>query len=165
MQEIKIAKGYIPGSIGRVVELHGNYYSKHWGFSSFFECKVATELAEFMSRYDDNRDGFWTVSQEEGIQGSITVDGINANHDGAHLRWFIVSEACQGKGIGSLLINTAIDFCRNRNYKRIFLWSFAGLDSASHIYGKHGFQIIGQRLGSMWGTQVKEQLLELWLKY
>ena len=27
---------------------------------AFFEAKVASELAEFMQRYDEQRDGFWT---------------------------------------------------------------------------------------------------------
>jgi hypothetical protein len=35
--------GYIPGAIGRIVELHGRYYHEHWGFDLFFESKVATE--------------------------------------------------------------------------------------------------------------------------
>jgi ribosomal protein S18 acetylase RimI-like enzyme len=164
MQEIVISKGYIAGSIERVVELHSDYYSKHWGFNSFFECKVATELAEFISRYDDDRDGFWTVSLEGSIEGSITVDGINIKSGEAHLRWFIVSEACQGRGIGGLLIDTAINFCRSRGYRRIYLYTFAGLDAASHIYQKHGFQILEQHTGNTWGTPVNEQLLELWLK-
>ncbi len=29
MEDVKIAKGYIPGSIGRVAELHGVYYIKY----------------------------------------------------------------------------------------------------------------------------------------
>ena len=164
MQEIKIVKGYMPGSLGRVVELHGDYYSKYWGFDSFFERKVATELAEFIGRYDDSRDGFWTVSLGGRIEGSITIDGIKAKHSEAHLRWFIVSEACHGKGIGTRLINTALDFCRDRGYKRVYLRSFAGLDAASYLYKKCGFQIVEQRLGTGWGTSVNEQLLELWLK-
>ena len=58
MSNVKIAKGYIPGSIGRVAELHGTYYHAHWGLGHFFEAKVATELSGFLSRYDQKRDGF-----------------------------------------------------------------------------------------------------------
>lgn len=32
MPEFKITKGYVPGSIGRVAELHGIYYHKNWNF-------------------------------------------------------------------------------------------------------------------------------------
>jgi hypothetical protein len=58
MSDVEIVKGYLPGSIGRVAELHGTYYHKHWGFSLFFEAKVATELSEFLGRYDEKSDGF-----------------------------------------------------------------------------------------------------------
>lgn len=53
MSDVEIVKGYLPGSIGRVAELHGTYYHKHWGFSLFFEAKVATELSDqdILSKY------------------------------------------------------------------------------------------------------------------
>ena len=56
MSEIKIAKGYVPGSLGRVVELHGIYYHDQWKFGLFFETKVAVELSEFLKRYDEGRE-------------------------------------------------------------------------------------------------------------
>lgn len=93
MPDIEIAKGYTPGAIGRVAELHGTYYHKQWGFGLFFEAKVATELVEFLGRYDDARDGFWIASFERPVEGSVTIDGLHAEDEGAHLRWFIMSDA------------------------------------------------------------------------
>ena len=164
MSDIEIVKGYIPGSIGRVVALHGTYYHKHWGFGSFFETRVATELTEFIGRYDEKRDGFWTVSLKDHVEGSITIDGVRAEDEGAHLRWFIMSDAWRGKGIGNRLINTAIEFCRSKDYKRVYLWSFDGLNAAKHLYQKAGFQLVQQHRGTHWGIEVTEQLFELWLK-
>ena len=34
--------GYCPGALGRVAEMHAEYYHRHWGFGLFFEAKVAT---------------------------------------------------------------------------------------------------------------------------
>jgi hypothetical protein len=59
----------MPGAIGRVVELHGAYYHAHWGFGAFFEAKVAGELAEFIGRYDEKRDGFWTATAGGRVEG------------------------------------------------------------------------------------------------
>jgi hypothetical protein len=53
MTEVQIIRGYVPGSLGRVAELHGTYYHKDWGFGLFFEAKVAAELAAFLGRYDE----------------------------------------------------------------------------------------------------------------
>lgn len=161
MSKIQIEGGYIPGSIGRIAEIHGAYYHEYWGFGSFFEAKVAGELAEFIGRYDDKRDGLWTALLGGRIEGSIAIDGIHAEGMGAHLRWFIVSASLHGRGIGSRLIATATRFCRNRGYRRIYLRTFEGLEPAKHLYEKTGFTLREQRRGTMWGTEVNEQRFEL----
>jgi len=162
--DVEIVKDYVPGSIGRVAELHGIYYQKHWGFGLFFEAKVASELAEFLKRYDERRDGFWTASQGRHVEGAIAIDGIHAEGEGAHLRWFIVSETLQGNGIGNRLINTAIDFCRKCDYRRVYLWTFEGLDAARHLYEKSGFKLMEQHRGAQWGKEVNEQRFLLLLQ-
>ena len=161
MPDVEIVRGYMPGSIGRVAELHGIYYHEHWGFGVFFEAKVATELCEFLGRYDDNHDGFWVASRGDRIEGSITIDGINAETKGAHLRWFIMSDELRGKGVGNRLINTAMDFCLKNNYKQVYLWTFEGLNPARHLYEKMGFKLVEQQKGTQWGTEVIEQRYEL----
>ena len=137
--------------------MHGAYYHEHWGFGSFFEARVARELGEFFLRYDEKRDAFWTVKTEQGIQGSITIDGIHADKDGAHLRWFITSDALRGKGAGNQLIRNAIDFCRSRKFGRVYLFTFKGLDAAKHLYEKGGFKLVEECRGSQWGAEVIEQ--------
>ncbi len=164
MEETKIVKGYLPGSIGRVVQLHGTYYHLQWGFTLFFEVKIARELSEFLSRYNEKRDGFWNVWSNGNIEGSITIDGEDAKQQEAHLRWFIISDALRGQGWGNKLIREAIDFCQERRYKKIYLWTFKGLKAARHLYEKNGFQLVEEHLGKQWGTEVTEQRFELILK-
>jgi GNAT superfamily N-acetyltransferase len=161
MSDIEIASGYVPGSIGRVAELHGTYYHDHWGFGFFFEAKCATDLSEFLKRYDEKRDGFWTALLDGRVEGHIAIDGVDAEGNGAHLRYFIVSDALRGKGIGNRLIRAAIDFCRNSGHKRVYLWTFEGLYPARHLYEKMGFRLVEQRRGSQWGVEVNEQRFEL----
>jgi GNAT superfamily N-acetyltransferase len=164
MSDVEIVRSYVQGSIGRVAELHGTYYHDHWGFGLFFEAKVATELSAFLGRYDKERDGFWVALLGGRVEGSIAIDGIHAESEGAHLRWFILSDALRGQGIGHQLINAAIDFCRTKGYKRIYLWSFEGLDAARHLYDKVGFRLVEQQRGSQWGVEVNEQRFELQLQ-
>jgi len=159
----EIVRGYIPGSIGRVAELHGTYYHHHSGFGLFFEAKVATELSEFLGRYDERRDGFWCVLRAGEIQGAIAIDGVDGQGRGGHLRWFIMGDAWRGKNLGNRLMSTAIDFCRDRGHKRIYLWTFEGLQAARHLYEKYGFTLAEQRRGTQWGREVNEQRFELLL--
>ena len=57
----RIVTGYSPGAIGRIAEMHGTYYHRHWKFGLFFEAKVATEIADFLSIFDKERDGLLTI--------------------------------------------------------------------------------------------------------
>ena len=155
---VTIARGYLPGAIGRIAELHGTYYAAHWQFGLFFEAKVATELASFLKAYDGQRDGLWLAVVDGRIEGSIVIDGSHADDQGAHLRWFILSDALRGKGAGRRLIASAVDFCRANGYPRIYLWTFEGLDAARHLYESTGFKLERQETGSQWGTVVNEQL-------
>ena len=164
VSDVEIVRGYVPGAIGRVAELHGTYYQRDWKFGFFFEAKVATELAAFLGRYDERRDGFWVASLEARIEGAITIDGLHADDEGAHLRWFIMSDALRGRGVGRRLITTAIDFCRSREYRRVFLWTFKGLAAARHLYETTGFTLVEHRHGVQWGTEVEEQRFELQLR-
>ena len=164
MENISITSSYIPGAIGRITELHATYYNKKSGFGLFFETKVATELSEFLNRYNESKDGIWLAIDSDKIIGSIIIDGIHAMDEGAHLRWFIISPDFQNNGIGKQLIKNAIDFCINKAYKKIYLWTFQGLDLARHIYEINGFKIIEQKEGNQWGKSVFEQKYQLNLR-
>ena len=155
--------GYIPGAIGRIAELHAIYYHQKWGFGKFFEAKVASELSEFINRFNQAQDGFWTVCLNDQVEGSITIDGIKAESEGAHLRWFILSSKLRGRGFGNKLMEEAIRFCKKRQYRRVYLWTFEGLDAARHLYEKFGFSLVYEQEGRQWGTKVDEQkfILEL----
>lgn len=152
--------GYHPGAIGRVVEMHAAYYHRHWGFGLFFEAKVATELAEFLGRFDGERDGFWTILDGERVAGSIAIDGLKAATEGAHLRWFIVSPEIQGRGWGRRLMTEAVVFCGRRDYRGVFLWTFTGLDAARHLYEAFDFHLVAESEGERWGARVVEQRFE-----
>ncbi len=162
-EEFKLTSGYVPGSIGRVAELHGKYYHAHWRFGLYFEGKVASELAEFLMRFDPQRDGFWTFSAKDRLEGALAIDGIHLDQGKAHLRWFIVSDVLRGRGLGRRLMQQAIDFCRQRSFATVYLWTFEGLGAARHLYELHGFKLLKQHRGVQWGTEVNEQYYELTL--
>lgn len=156
-----IHHGLLPGFIGRITELHGAYYSARHGFGVFFEARVARDLSEFCLRYDETHDGLWLALLEGRIEGAIVIDGIHAADEGAHLRWFIVSDRLRGQGAGSQLLASAIGFARECGYSRIHLSTFEGLLAARHLYEKAGFRLVHQQPGSQWGSLVNEQVFEL----
>ena len=158
---VSVEKGYVPGCIGRICELQARYYNKLVGFGLPFESKVARELAEFCTRYDDQRDGLWLAIYDGQVHGSIAIDALHADGEGVHLRWFITSDEIRGGGTGTALLSAAMDFCKIRSYQQVYLWTFAGLNSARHLYEKFGFQLVHQQRGAQWGMEVDEQRFEL----
>lgn len=156
MSELAIV-GYVPGAIGRVIELHAAYYGEAWDFGLYFEAKVATELSQFLQRLDPARDGFWTAVRDGRVEGAIAVDSARAETEGAHLRWFILSDALRAQGVGKRLLQEAVEFCRQRGYASVFLWTFQGLEPARHLYEKFGFRLVEQIEGEQWGKRVLEQ--------
>jgi len=156
-----IYKGYLPGAIGRIVDLHATYYRRKVDFGLAFESRVARELCDFCERYVDDRDGLWLALNQGRIEGSIAIDGTRADESGAHLRWFICSDDARGSGIGTALLTSAIAFCRSKRYELISLWTFEGLAAARHLYEKFGFRLVHQQRGTQWGREVNEQRFEL----
>ncbi len=82
---------------------------------------------------------------------------------GGHLRWFILDLEYQGRGIGKQLIGEAMRFCEEKNFQQVYLSTFAGLDSARHLYEKCGFKLLEENEGNTWGVRVREQVFE-WVR-
>ncbi len=163
MSEITITSGYRPGALGKVVELHGTYYSRHWNFGLMFETQIAAGLAEFFTRFDPAHDGFWLALDGDQIVGSITIDGSRQATEGAKLRWFIADEAYAGHGLGNRLMTEAMNFCRDKNFKRVYLQTIAGLHAARHLYDKFGFKLVEEHPSETFGAPAIEQLFEHFL--
>lgn len=140
--------GYYPGALGAITGLHGSYYHQHWDLGLYFEAKVAAELAEFLNRFDPAQDGIWIARDGETFVGAIVIDGRDAAGEGARLRWFIINPAYHGQGVGKLLIEEAMSFCRRVGFRRVYLTTFAGLKAARHLYEKHGFRLCREEDGS-----------------
>ncbi len=156
-------EGWRPGVIGDVVSLQSRYYARHWGFGSYFEAKLATELASFVRRYDPRVDLILSAGDAERVLGSVTIDGSDPRRpeDLAHLRWFIIDDASRGHGLGRQLIGRALAFARGTGRAGVFLWTFAGLHAARRLYDAVGFRLVQELSGDTWGTRATEQRFEL----
>jgi len=156
--------GYYPGVVGKITEIHAVYYHEHWGFDISFETQVGSELSEFIRKFDDSSDGLWVATKDGIFAGSIAVDGQNAHTDGARLRWFIVAPEFQNAGIGKKLISQAVEFCKMKKYRKVFLWTFEGLDAARRLYELEKFRLSEVHNVDQWGRHIKEQKFELILQ-
>jgi len=155
--EIRIRQSE-PGDAGYVAYIHGRYYWKRHGFLPGSEYYFIKYLADFV--HDSEGGRLWIAEADEKIVGSAAI--VRVDDATAQFRWFLVDESYQNIGIGGRLINTALDFCRENNYRHIFLWTFKGLDSARSLYDKAGFVLTEEKQNLEWSsTPIIEQKMEL----
>ena len=143
-----------PGDAGYVCYMHMKYYGERYGFKPVFEYYVMKGLAEFLRDPGESR--LWIAEIDNSIIGSIA---IVKTPRGAQLRWFLVDAEHQGNGIGRKLMNTAMQFCKERGYKHMFLWTTNILDAARHLYKEFGFKPVEENTNNEWtdGTIIEER--------
>ncbi len=156
--------GYIPGAVGKITELHAVYYHDRWGFDVSFETQVGAELSDFVRNFQTGRDGLWLAWQGKHFAGSIAVDGRPVEPGSARLRWFILEPFSQGEGLGRQLIGSALSFSRAAGFRRLYLWTFRGLDAALGLYRQSGFTLTEEHTVAQWGQTIREQRFDLALR-
>lgn len=152
------------GDIGRLVALHGAYYTGRWNFAPSFEAEVAEEMGGFCRRMNPAHEGFWVMAAD----GAPALGGIalQAEADGAaRVRWFMVDPAAHGRGMGAALLEHALNFARSTGYGRVLLHTFHGLEAAHRLYRRHGFVPIAETAGNPWGPPLVLQTFELELRH
>jgi GNAT superfamily N-acetyltransferase len=147
-----------PGDIGSVTSLHGTLYAAEYGWDHTFEAYVAGPLAEFVKSPGD-RERIWIVDKDEWVAGSIAI--VEASNDAAQLRWFLLHPSVRGQGLGKLLMNDAVTFCKESRYSRVFLWTERSLTAAGRLYDAFGFRLVEENTHELWGRVVTEQRYEL----
>lgn len=154
--QLDIARGYSPGIIGRIVQMHADYYAKYFNFGQPFESLVAGDMADLMGRLHNPRNEVWVVLDDQRIVGSIAIDGEAAGGE-AVLRFFILDDSVRGKGAGKRLLTEAVKFCDEWGFCATRLWTFQGLDAARKLYEDFGFKLEQEQEGQQWGARVMEQ--------
>ncbi|WP_341524276.1 helix-turn-helix domain-containing GNAT family N-acetyltransferase [Pseudomonas sp. G.S.17] len=153
---LSIARGYRPGVIGRIVQMHADYYASHSGFGQPFESLIAANMAELMGRLHNPRNEVWVALDGQRIVGSIAIDGEGEGGE-AILRCFILDDSARGKGAGKRLLAEALKFCDEHGFCATRLWTFRGLDAARKLYEDFGFKLVQEQEGHQWGARVTEQ--------
>ena len=156
--QIQIRTKLKPGDVGYIVYLHGTLYAAEYGLDHTFEGYVAQRFGEFAARYDGRKDLVAVAELEGRIVGSIVIDGTSDER--AMLRYFLVHPDARGRGLGRRLIDQALAFCRERGFKKVFLWTISELKAAAHLYQQAGFVCTSEKTHEIWGAMRTEQEYE-----
>ncbi len=150
-----------PGDIGAIIHLHGILYAREYSFDHSFEPYVAVPLAEFVKNQTD-RERIWIVEKQGRVMGSVAI--VQFSKSRAQLRWLILHPEVRGQGIGTTLVEEAVNFCRTSGYISVFLWTIDFLGAALKLYTAAGFELTETNTHPVWGRTLTEEKYELKLQ-
>lgn len=141
-----VIRTYKPGDPSLVCYFYYKLYEQQYQFNGSVEKYFIKGMGELFDSPQESQ--MWVAEQNGKIVGSIAI--VKKGEHAAQLRWFGVSTEIQGKGIGNKLLGTAMDFCKERNYTDVILWTISILKSARHLYGKYGFYMTETKPNYEW---------------
>jgi DNA-binding MarR family transcriptional regulator/N-acetylglutamate synthase-like GNAT family acetyltransferase len=146
-----------PGDMGRVVQLHGELYAREFGYDTTFEALVARIVSDFVTGYQADWEKCWIAERDGVVLGSVFL--VRKSKTTAKLRLLILAPDARGAGLGRRLVRACIGFAREKNYKKIVLWTQSHLAAARAIYAAEGFLLKGKEKHHSFG---KRLVAETW---
>lgn len=149
-----------PGDAAYIAYRHCVLYEKEYGLGGTFEQYVLDSFVKYLERRSEGE--IWVAECNGQIVGTIGIVGIDKST--AQLRWFLIEPEFRGTGLGRQLMAVALDYCRQKKFSRVFLWTMQGLEVAYHLYSSYGFIPVEQVENNTWKSGVIEERWELLLK-
>ncbi|KAL7408070.1 hypothetical protein ABVT39_017698 [Epinephelus coioides] len=151
--------GYLLGSVLAAVVLPGAwvglvYYCCHELYAGYVKTKLQTDMRDipgnYMSRPDDC---FWVAEAEvDGraqIMGTVAVVAKQSGKDKhGELFRMIISPPYRQLGLGSKMTQTVVDFCKERGFSKVVLWTSSTQAAAVALYEKLGFRHVPSQMGT-----------------
>lgn len=92
----------------------------------------------------------WVAEEDGIIKGSICI--VKKSDIEAQLRLFGIAPPLQGKGAGTQLMQAAMDYCKEKGYSHIILWTIDICKAALHLYEKFGFRFTESKQNTTWAN-------------
>lgn len=148
-----------PGDMGWVVRRHGELYWKEFGYDERFEALVAGIAAQFVEKFDPQRERCWIAVRGGQRLGAVFL--VKQSPRVAKLRLLIVEPDARGLGLGMRLVRACVNFARVAGYRKLVLWTQSELAAARAIYEKLGFRRVRDEPHRSFGKSLVGEYWEL----
>lgn len=143
-----------------IVNSHYDLYKSEFGYDFSFRKFIEKNVSGFIERADSYENIF--ILEIDGKQsGSISIKKVNDTI--AQLGLFLVEPIVRGTGYGQKLVETAINFSREKGFENLILWTNSELKSARRIYERFGFKLKKTQMRILSNKELIEEKWELML--
>lgn len=157
--DIKI-RPYHEKDISYVIDRQLSLYESERQFTSeIWKNYLVQGVISLIEKFNPEKDCILILECNGNAAGCIAITHTQDNI--AQLRYFFLEPELRGMGAGTKLLNAALEFCRNKQYSHVFLWTVSAQESARILYKKAGFEITETSENNSWGTPVLEEKWDL----
>ena len=147
-----LLRNHRPGDMGWVTSAHGALYAQEYGWDISFEALVGKIAAEFIEKFDSQRERCWIAELDGAPAGSVFV--VRKTDAVAKLRLLIVDRQARGLGLGKRLVEECLRFARGAGYSSMTLWTQSCLTAARGIYQRAGFRLVAEEPHHSFGVDL-----------
>lgn len=138
-----------------VISRHKTLYYAERHLSGTFSAYVDKIVYDFVENFDPETDCLNILECNGVPAGSIAIAKVDEMT--AQLRFFMLEPEMRQRGYGNRLMDMALQFCRDKGYKKVFLLTITAQVIARHVYETHGFYKVSSNDKSEWGDGVVEE--------
>lgn len=127
----------VPG----VIRLIGRVFAEY-GFV-YNPAVEVPDLLAFPRHYAGLRGAFFVIRNRREIVGSVGVERLSG--ETAELHRLYLDGVLRGRGLGRVLVDAVLGWCRTEGVRHLVLWTDTRFDRAHVLYERMGFQRTGER--------------------
>lgn len=117
-------------------------------------------LSEYYSAAPGKR-AYFIAEDDKQIIGGVGVAEFENIDCCAEIQKLYLTDAAKGKGLGRMLMQTAENFAKDKNYKKLYLETHSDLKAAVRLYEKLGFKEIDRPAFVLHSTMDKFYIKEI----